>query len=100
MEAHRDRAFLNLFDGLACARCGVEDGTIVACHVNGARAYAFGRGVSKKPSDYACAALCAVCHRQIDGTRSLLPLEHAEEFSYLIIKTYFQLWERGRIQVA
>ena len=46
-----------------CMHCGADDGTIVAAHSNQLRD---GKGKGIKAHDYRIAALCHICHHQID----------------------------------
>jgi hypothetical protein len=43
--------------------CGAQDGTVVAAHSNQLRD---GKGRGLKASDYRIAALCHICHFQVD----------------------------------
>lgn len=46
-----------------CMHCGAQDGTVVAAHSNQLRD---GKGRGLKASDYRIAALCHICHFQVD----------------------------------
>jgi hypothetical protein len=62
-EYVRSKALLEACRGIPCQHCGIDDGTVVAAHSNQSR-HGKGRGI--KASDIYVAALCSICHHQID----------------------------------
>ena len=62
-EYVRSKAILEACRAIPCQHCGTQDGTVVAAHSNQSR-HGKGRGI--KASDIYVAALCSVCHHQID----------------------------------
>lgn len=59
----RDKKRLEACRLLACQNCGADDGTVVAAHSNWAE-HGKGRGI--KASDEYVAALCFLCHAELD----------------------------------
>jgi hypothetical protein len=57
---------------LPCCRCGTSDGTVVAAHSNQIRD---GKGKGIKSHDYRIAALCHVCHMELDQGNNLTKQE-------------------------
>lgn len=54
--------------GKSCIRCGVNDGTVVSCHMpGGSLRLLLGGGAGLKPPDIFCADLCRACHDHSDG---------------------------------
>ena len=60
---YRNKRLLELVRESPCQMCGAKDGTVVAAHSNQLRD---GKGKSLKAHDYRIAALCSICHHQID----------------------------------
>jgi hypothetical protein len=60
---YRNKALLEAVRDCPCQSCGAQDGTVVAAHSNQLRD---GKGKGIKASDAAIAALCYICHHQID----------------------------------
>jgi hypothetical protein len=76
--------------GQSCVRCGRNDGTIVAAHINGPLAFKLGRGMGQKPDDVFCADLCHTCHDVLDGrsfAERLDPEDHTAEWMELVLLT-------------
>ena len=63
----RSKQMLSAARDQSCVNCNAKDGTVVACHYQGLRGDAFGRGVSKKGHDLLVADLCSNCHRMFDN---------------------------------
>jgi len=59
----RDKKRLEACRALPCQHCGAEDGTVVAAHSNEG-VHGKGRGI--KASDEFVAALCFICHANLD----------------------------------
>jgi hypothetical protein len=62
-KAYRSPKLLVAVRDAPCMHCGAEDGTVVAAHSNQLRD---GKGRGLKASDYRIAALCHICHFQVD----------------------------------
>ena len=60
---YRNKKLLEVVRDSPCQMCGAKDGTVVAAHSNQLRD---GKGRSLKAHDYRIAALCHICHHQID----------------------------------
>lgn len=60
---YRNKALLEAVRECPCQHCGAQDGTVVAAHSNQLRD---GKGKGIKAHDYRIAALCHICHHQID----------------------------------
>lgn len=61
--AVRSKAVLLACREIPCQACGVQDGTVCAAHANWAD---YGKGLARKADDTAVAALCSVCHSDLD----------------------------------
>lgn len=80
-------------EGMTCIRCGKGGGTVRACHYNGFRAHAYGKGRGIKASDLATAEFCDDCDRDFcesqyhqwpGGSKSV---ERSEEFLHYVLLT-------------
>lgn len=60
---YRNKRLLEVVREAPCQMCGAQDGTVVAAHSNQLRD---GKGRGLKAHDYRIAALCHICHHQID----------------------------------
>ena len=60
---YRNKKLLESVREAPCMNCGAQDGTVVASHSNQLRD---GKGKGIKANDYRIAALCHICHHQID----------------------------------
>jgi hypothetical protein len=60
---YRDKRLLEAVRESPCQHCGAKDGTVVAAHSNQLRD---GKGRGIKAHDYRIAALCSICHHQLD----------------------------------
>jgi hypothetical protein len=60
---YRNKKLLEAVREAPCMHCGAQDGTVVAAHSNQQRD---GKGMGIKASDYRIAALCHICHFQLD----------------------------------
>lgn len=76
--------------GMSCIRCGME-GETRACHYNGPRQYAYGKGWGIKASDFLTAEFCQSCDaRFTEGSRSIdweNKWDRSEEFLHWIMMT-------------
>lgn len=85
--------------GSNCIRCGKPDA--YACHYNGPRQHAYGKGRGKKCHDLASAEFCYECDQiftegsQITGC--LNKWERSEEFHYWIMLTNIRRYKEGRL---
>ena len=82
----------------SCIRCGRDDGTVVAAHINGPIAHWLGRGMSKKPHDLFCAHLCFRCHDDMDGRSNRDPDNKQREWAELVLRTQRRLIDKGVIK--
>lgn len=97
-EDLRIPSLLSLAKEAPCMRCEVRDGTVVACHIQGPRAYRAGKGMGKKPFDSYVAFLCYECHQWMDQYKGEEGrLAHSEEFLWHIARTYEWLWRNELI---
>lgn len=76
----------------ACVLCGAY-GTQVA-HRNE------GKGMGLKVGDHLCAALCHVCHHEIDNGARLERAERRALMDRAIVITFDRLVQAGRIRVV
>lgn len=60
---YRSKGLLEAVRNSPCQHCGAQDGTVVAAHSNQLRD---GKGKGIKAHDYRIAALCSICHHQLD----------------------------------
>ena len=59
-----------------------------------------GKGKSMKVSDAECAALCAICHPEIDQGRTMTRAERRAELDRCIVLTHSALADRGILLIA
>lgn len=84
-----------------CQCCGVDDGTIVASHYQGPMSNKVGKGMGRKPHNYAIAYLCSDCHDCVDGRNMELPtLTRLAMWSTACANTYKSLIEDGRLEIC
>jgi hypothetical protein len=91
----RSPKLLILCRELECQICGREDGTVCAAHSN---SLSDGKGRGLKASDAAVAALCSVCHMEIDQGKNLSREERREKWLAAHISTIRALLERGLVR--
>jgi hypothetical protein len=58
-----------------------------------------GKGAGMKCSDAACAALCPICHREIDQGKGMARDERRAELDRCIVLTHIALADRGVLMV-
>lgn len=75
-----------------CVRCGAFG--VQAAHRNE------GKGMGQKTSDCLTAALCPVCHAEIDHGRTMTKDERRAELNDAIVKTLEILVSRGKVVLA
>lgn len=83
--------------GQICIRCGAGDA--YACHYNGPRQMAYGKGRGIKCSDMATAELCHTCDQELTegstDSRWANKWERSEEFLHWVMMTNIRRYERG-----
>ena len=87
---YRNKKLLELLRQLPCQNCGIENGTIVACHSNQSK---HGKGMGIKAPDSLVAALCSTCHYELDNGRKLSKEETVHLWDQAYIKTMQYLIE-------
>jgi hypothetical protein len=75
---------------LSCQLCGAEDDTVVAAHSNSS---AHGKGRSIKADDNMIAALCYLCHAEIDQGTTFTKDEKESLWNMAHLKTVYRLIE-------
>lgn len=104
----RSRKYLNAAQGKPCVCCGKNDGTVVACHYQGLRSQALGKGTGIKPHDIAVADLCSTCHQKFDAYEIgfqdyddpfMKKIDHSEEFLFRILLTIIQRIRDGKLVI-
>lgn len=90
----------------SCVNCGAKDGTVVACHYEGIRSNAFGKGTGIKPHDLCVADLCATCHAQFDSKEGSMvadpyqrKIDLSERFMFCVMVTLFRRVRQGVLKV-
>lgn len=78
---------------LPCQHCGAQDGTVCAAHSNWG---ASGKGLSIKGSDESVAALCWLCHAELDQGAKLSKAERMAMWQAAHEKTVAALKGLGR----
>jgi hypothetical protein len=77
-----------------CRKCGRTTGTECFRHIETFRKFEFGKGTGQKCSDKLTAWLCFDCDlimsTKPDKNDELAVFKHAEEWNYLIIKTWIE----------
>ena len=93
---YRNRKLLDLFRESPCQNCGRKDGTVVAAHSNQLRD---GKGRGLKAHDYRCAAICSICHYDIDQGSKLSKFQRVELWEEAHRKTIGWLFENDHIEL-
>lgn len=96
MALYRNANLLKAVRNAPCQHCGASDGTVVAAHSNQLRD---GKGRSIKAHDYRIAALCSICHHQLDQGFLWSKEERLNIFEEAHRKTIGWLFENGVIVV-
>ena len=94
---HRSRKYLDLAEGQACVKCGINDGTVVSAHYSGLYGHRLGRGGSMKAHDFCSAHLCGKCHREFDSYAAGNDDARAAEFMLLILETLARNLRNGSV---
>ncbi len=92
---YRNKKYLKEANGQSCIRCGISDGTIVACHYSGLWSHKLGKGRGIKPHDFCVADLCSSCHNYFDNYVGGNDFERAFEFLMFILQTLARRLEQG-----
>jgi hypothetical protein len=102
LPAFRSKKMLEAAKGQSCVNCGVNDDTIVACHYQGMRADAFGRGKGRKAHDLLVADLCSGCHSSFDNYSASMvadplfkKIDLSELFMYCVLMTLIRRVRQG-----
>jgi hypothetical protein len=82
---------------LVCQHCGRDDGTVVAAHSNQGK---HGKGKGIKASDVYVAALCHLCHADLDQGSAMTEAERVAMWDFAHRKTvaallFLDLWPVG-----
>ena len=93
---YRNKKLLEILRKSPCQECGREDGTVVAAHSNQLRD---GKGRGIKADDYRVAALCYLCHMELDQGKSLSKVERVEIWEEAHRKTIGWLFETEHLEV-
>lgn len=94
---YRNKRMLEKMRELPCASCGADDGTVVAAHSNQQRD---GKGMGIKAHDYRVAAMCFVCHQELDQGKNWTKEERAAIWEEAHRKTIGWLFERGDLKLG
>ena len=89
-EYIRSRKLLDNCRYLHCSMCGSNDGTIVAAHSNQGR---HGTGKAIKADDNMIAALCYICHADLDQGSIYSKKEKERYWERAHLKTVYRLIE-------
>lgn len=94
---YRNKKLLETVRESPCQMCGAKDGTVVAAHSNQLRD---GKGRSLKAHDYRIAALCSICHHQIDQGFFWDKAEKREKWEQAHRDTIGWLFENDHIKIV
>lgn len=94
---YRNKTLLEIVREAPCQICGAKDGTVVAAHSNQLRD---GKGRSLKAHDYRIAALCHICHHQIDQGFLWDKREKIERWDEAHRATIGWLFDNGYLKVT
>ena len=93
---YRNKKLLELVRQSPCQICGKQDGTVVAAHSNQQRD---GKGMGIKAHDYRIAAMCHICHHQLDQGFLWDKAQRREVWEEAHRKTVGWLFENGLIEL-
>ena len=88
--AFRSEKFRRLVASLPCQNCGADGGT-QAAHRNESK------GMGLKTSDALVAALCGICHHELDNGKNLTRDERRDMWNRAYITTIQALIEQGHL---
>lgn len=91
---YRNKKILEACRKLPCQLCGRDDGTVCAAHRNE------GKGMGLKVSDALVAALCHVCHHEIDNGKTFTREQRREYWAKAYIRTMQALIEQEVLKVT
>jgi hypothetical protein len=94
---YRNKDLLEMVRQSPCQACGREDGTVVAAHSNQLRD---GKGRGLKAHDYRIAAMCFVCHSNLDQGNTMSKEERVEMWEEAHRKTIGWLFEKDHLKVT
>lgn len=92
-ETFRDKRWLKAVSELPCALCGRE-GMTQAAHRNEMK------GMGLKTDDSAVAALCFVCHTELDNGRDMTRDKRRSEMDRAIVHTLIALTRAGVVGIV
>lgn len=97
-KPYRNPSLIAAVDGMACIRCGRQDGTVVPAHYSGICASLLGKGVGVKAHDFV-AAYCLKCHTEADSYK--VGNDYEAGFFRLmdILKTLQVMLRDGKIKI-
>jgi hypothetical protein len=94
---YRNKDLLEIVRQSPCQVCGRQDGTVVAAHSNQLRD---GKGRSLKSHDHRIAAMCFVCHSNLDQGNKMSKEERVEMWEDAHRKTIGWLFENDHLKVT
>jgi hypothetical protein len=94
---YRNKKLLEVVRQSPCQHCGRQDGTVVAAHSNLLKD---GKGRGIKASDYRIAALCFLCHSELDQGNKMSREERKEMWELAHRATVGWLFEDGHLTVS
>jgi hypothetical protein len=94
---YRNKKLLEIVRQSPCQSCGAQDGTVVAAHSNQLRD---GKGRGIKADDFRIAALCFVCHSELDQGTKMSRAERVELWEEAHRKTIGWLFENDHLTVT
>jgi hypothetical protein len=94
---YRNKHLLEVVRESPCQLCEAKDGTVVAAHSNQLRD---GKGRSIKAHDYRVAALCHICHHQMDQGFLWDRKERQEKWEQAHRDTIGWLFENDHIKIV
>lgn len=96
MANYRNKRLLEACRELPCQVCGRQDGTVAAAHSN---RQIDGKGTGIKANDYRIAAMCAMCHFEIDNGSNLSREERQDMWETAHRQTIGALFENDTLVV-
>lgn len=93
---YRNPKLLQIVRESPCQHCGRQDGTIVAAHSNQLRD---GKGKGIKASDFRIAALCYLCHSDLDQGYKMSKEERTQMWEDAHRATIGWLFDNNHIKI-
>ena len=93
---YRNKKLLEVVRESPCQNCGSQNGTVVAAHSNQQRD---NKGTSIKADDFRIAALCHMCHHELDAGNKLSKQERQELWEDAHRKTIGWLFLNDHIKI-